>query len=460
MAHSKQQPAVEPRPFSGRLDIARLRDWVTSRREFARRVRSERGAGAEIAYQHVLDALGKTAAAKSRPLSDKKLALELARAFDMAPPDPVGPRSSSFVDAWWLAVARRARELAKSGLLALALVTTADAQTNAELLGAAEALRGLGLIPALADAAPGLAWWCSDRLCSGAGTTRISSTLPAAPCDPWADGRFDSTAPADLACWRQRYAYPFGSVPGSWLGAWCAQHGPCDAVLAQWDADRGQRTWTLGGACLTPGAVGRDACDAVHTGGATLGCTMLPCGIVSCPAQVRTCPSAGGCGAGWRCSPLIELPEAERPPLATVRPYTGSAASDACSWYDGRGRTWVRSYPPCYEGLDATCQTVASLRPACWAPAGPVCGDGTCTAPEGPGSCPADCPPEPGVVEILDCTALGWRVRLPGGEVTLVALGAVVEAEGAAVRVPGVCAGECPAAEVLEAVRAVEGVCP
>jgi hypothetical protein len=251
-------------------------------------------------------------------------------------------------------------------------------------------------------ATPGMStWWCSDRICSGAGTSRISRAVPQSPPDPWAGGgRFAPTNPVSLAAWRARYSYPF-TVAGSYVGAWCGQHSVCDAILAEWLARFGSRTWTAGGACLEAGDLGRAACDAIHTGGSTLGCTMLPCGVVSCPSSQRTCSVDGTCGGGWRCTPLLDLPEGER--IGAVTPHgrtvrarrdTTSGSSDACSFFaTAQGVLWVRQLSPCFAGMPEDCQTVASLRPECWAPPEPpppVCGDGTCEPGE---VCPEDCDP-------------------------------------------------------------------
>ena len=289
-------------------------------------------------------------------------------------------------------------------------------------------------------ATPGMStWWCSDRICSGTGTSRISRAVPQSPPDPWAGGgRFTPTSPASLAAWRARYSYPF-VVPGSYVGAWCGQHSVCDAILAEWLSRFGSRTWTAGGACLEAGDLGRAACDAIHTGGATLGCTMLPCGVVSCPSSTRTCSIGGTCGSGWRCTPLLELPEGERigavtPQGRTVRARrdTTSGSSDACSFFAvAQGVLWVRQFSPCFAGMPADCQTAASLRPECWAPPQPpVCGDGTCDLGE---VCPEDCEPDPpecpppdpcpdpvpvrALIEVDGCGPLGGRVVTDAGSI-------------------------------------------
>jgi hypothetical protein len=316
-------------------------------------------------------------------------------------------------------------------------------------------------------ATPGMStWWCSDRICSGAGTSRISRAVPQSPPDPWAGGgRFTSTNPASLAAWRARYGYPF-TAAGSYVGAWCGQHGVCDAIFAEWLSRFGSRPWTAGGACLEAGDLGRAACDAIHTGGATLGCTMLPCGVVSCPSSPRTCSVDGTCGGGWRCTPLLDLPEGERIGAVTpqgravrARRDTTSGSSDACSFFAGaQGVLWVRQFSPCFAGMPADCQTVASLRPECWAPPvppGPVCGDGTCEPGE---VCPADCdPPTLPVFALLDCGPAGWRLQAPGGEILPVAPGGEIELEVSGrfrLRVPAQClASDCPAGPILERVR-------
>jgi hypothetical protein len=302
-----------------------------------------------------------------------------------------------------------------------------DSTAECDAFGRAEEV-GLEAAETYPVATPGMStWWCSDRICSGAGTSRISRAVPQSPPDPWAGGgRFTPTSQMSLAAWRARYSYPF-TVAGSYVGAWCGQHGVCDAILAEWLSRFGSRPWTSGGACLEPGDLGRAACDAIHTGGATLGCTMLPCGVVSCPSSPRTCSVTGGCGAGWRCTPLVELPTSERPGatanglVVKVVATTGTG----CSFFDvTRARLYVPHRPACFAGLPATCRTVASLRPECWSPPDPpppVCGDGTCEPGE---ACPADCAPAP------DPTC-------------------------------PTCPPVDPVAEaLLEAVRAVPGVCP
>jgi hypothetical protein len=131
-----------------------------------------------------------------------------------------------------------------------------------------------------------------------------------------------------------------------------------------------------------------------------------------------------------------------------------------CSFFDvTRARLYVPHRPACFVGLPATCQTVASLRPECWAPPeppAPVCGDGTCEPGE---VCPEDCaPPTLPVFALLDCGPVGWRLQAPGGEILPVAPGGEVELEVSGrfrLRVPAQClAGDCPAGPILERVRA------
>lgn len=260
------------------------------------------------------------------------------------------------------------------------------------------------LLPATVAAQP--VYYCSDRLCNP-GRTLLTRAMPAAPCDPWADGTFSPAATADLACFRQRYDYPF-TTPGSWLGAWCSQHGrECAAVGEAFTAATG---WPLvvGGACLETGEQGRRGCDAVMTAGRALGCTMLGCGVASCPGFQRTCGGSGGgdCPNGWRCTPLVEVPEGERPGATAnglpVRVTRTQPKEGGCSFFAvTQARLYVPDRPDCFEGLPADCQTVASLRPECWetSPPPPVCGDGTCDPGETTGGCPADCQDNPPPVE-------------------------------------------------------------
>lgn len=301
-------------------------------------------------------------------------------------------------------------------------------------------------LPALAAAqaplAPGMqTHWCSDRLCSGAGTARITKTVPAAPCDPWADGLFQPLSPIDLACFWQRYGgFPWTPPVVGWIGAWCAQHSPCDSIPAQW-ATVDPRTWTWGGGCLEPGSLGRAACDAIHTAGATLGCTMLPCGVVSCPAAPRTCSGGGAnCPAGWRCTPLVDLPASERPGAVAngraVKLKVTAPNGDGCSFFHLSGASvYVPNRPACFAGLPENCQTAASLRAECW----------SAPEPEPPVE-----PPAPAVaLEILDCDPTGWRIRTAAGE-DRVAVGAEVTVGGVTVRLPVACSGACPEAAILD----------
>jgi hypothetical protein len=274
--------------------------------------------------------------------------------------------------------------------------------------------------------APGdLVYYCSGDLRCNPGRVRDTRSVPAAPCDPWADGVFRTATErcgdgrceipetpetcavdcegrtpvrSDLACWRHRYAYP---KPSGWgLGNWCGQHGgECRAVGAAWRA-------LVGGtgvpACEAPGATGRAACDAHVTAGATLGCHMLSCGWASCPPhEVRTCPTSGPCPTGWTCPPLLDLPPerwrgADVPGGGIVQYYPTADPRAVCSyWFSPRALYVNTARPACFAGLPADCQRFEDLRLACWAPPEPpppLCGDGTCEPSE---VCPADCTPAP-----------------------------------------------------------------
>jgi hypothetical protein len=332
-------------------------------------------------------------------------------------------------------------------------------------------------------------YYCSGDLRCNPGRTRDTLSVPAAPCDPWADGVFNTTSErcgdgrceipetldscaadcegrtpvrSDLACWRHRYAYP--KTTGWGLGNWCGQHGQeCRAVGAAWRA-------LVGGtgvpACESPGATGRAGCDAHMTAGATLGCHMLSCGLASCPPhEVRTCPTSGPCPTGWTCSPLLALPPerwrgADVPGGGIVQYYPTADPRTVCSYWIAPRALYINTArAACFEGLPADCQSFADLRLACWAPPEPpppVCGDGTCEPGE---VCPEDCaPPTLPVFALLDCGPVGWRLQAPGGEILPVAPGGEVELEVAGrfrLRVPEQCgAGDCPAGPILERVRA------